>query len=111
MKHKKVHGKDKVKKVKVIIEKIIGIGTIFCTLSGITALSIYNCVNSGIDDTEPNSIILFSEYSKITIYQETNMTATLNFETDSVSITAYLASGKVDTLVMSKKVHMNGRKK
>ncbi|MBS6587055.1 MAG: hypothetical protein KH345_13005 [Eubacterium sp.] len=103
MKHKKVHGKDKVKKVKVIIEKIIGIGTIFCTLSGITALSIYNCVNSGIDDTEPNSIILFSEYSKITIYQETNMTATLNFETDSVSITAYLASGKVDTLVMSKK--------
>lgn len=31
------------------------------------------------------------------------MTATLNFETDSVSITAYLASGKVDTLVMSKK--------
>ncbi|MFR0871712.1 MAG: hypothetical protein ACLSG5_10160 [Oscillospiraceae bacterium] len=75
MKHKKVHGKDKVKKVKVIIEKIIGIGTIFCTLSGITALSIYNCVNSGIDD-RTQFYHSFSEYSKITIYQETNMTAT-----------------------------------
>ncbi len=31
------------------------------------------------------------------------MTATLNFEHDEVSITAYLASGKVDTLIMNRK--------
>lgn len=31
------------------------------------------------------------------------MTATLNFETDSVSITPYLASDKSDTLSMSRK--------
>ena len=31
------------------------------------------------------------------------MTATLNFEADEVSITAYLASGKVDTLTMNRK--------
>ena len=31
------------------------------------------------------------------------MTATLNFEADSVNITAYLASGKSDTLPMSRK--------
>ncbi len=54
-------------------------------------------------NSEPYNIILFSEYSKITIYQETNMTATLNFEAESVTITAYLASGKIDTLSMSKK--------
>ena len=31
------------------------------------------------------------------------MTATLNFETDEVTITAYLASGKVDALTMDRK--------
>lgn len=31
------------------------------------------------------------------------MTATLNFDADEVSITAYLASGKVDTLIMNRK--------
>lgn len=31
------------------------------------------------------------------------MTATLNFEADEVSITAYLASGKVDTVILNRK--------
>lgn len=48
-------------------------------------------------------IYLYSEYSKITIYGENNMTATLNFEADEVRITAYLASGKADTLIMNRK--------
>lgn len=52
---------------------------------------------------EECKIFLYSEYSKITIYGENNMTATLNFETDEVTITAYLASGKVDTLTMDRK--------
>lgn len=52
---------------------------------------------------EECKIFLYSEYSKITIYGENNMTATLNFETDEVTITAYLASGKVDALTMDRK--------
>lgn len=52
---------------------------------------------------EEYKVFLYSEYSKITIYGENNMTATLNFEADEVSITAYLASGKVDTLTMNRK--------
>lgn len=48
-------------------------------------------------------IFLYSEYSKIITYGENNMTATLNFEADEVIITAYLASGKVDSLTMNRK--------
>lgn len=107
------------------IAAIIGAVATFCTISGISIYSVYNHINdcfgddslpeiieplpeaesslSGTVDSEEYKIFLFSEYSKITIYQETNMTATLNFETNSVSITAYLASGKNDTLSMSRK--------
>ncbi len=60
---------------------------------------------------EEYNIFLYSEYSKITIYGENNMTATLNFETDEVAITAYLASGKVDTLSMNRKIQPNGAKR
>lgn len=153
-------------KLKAIIAAI---GT-FCTISGISVLSIYNCVSnggkgssvvaesSGTNDlseasnlsetgerseagdsssevesyTESESssknditseantqsdaassssslpftdykIFLYSEYSKIIIYGENNMTATLNFDADKVIITAYLASGKVDSLTMNRK--------
>lgn len=57
------------------------------------------------EPTSPDEymIFLYSEYSKITIYGENNMTATLNFDADEVSITAYLASGNVDTLYMNRK--------
>ncbi len=48
-------------------------------------------------------IFLYSEYSKIIIYGENNMTATLNFDADKVIITAYLASDKVDSLTMNRK--------
>lgn len=160
------------------IAAIIGAIATFCTISGFSGVSIYNCISAGgeggsdigesISDTEVNEnsgandlsiasvsskpdeatgtidspnigesstadessikndstkpstsleesglsnesspeeckIFLYSEYSKITIYGENNMTATLNFEADEVTITAYLASGKVDTLSMNRK--------
>lgn len=74
------------------------IGLIF-TVSGVSVVWLINLFTP----SPEKKITLFSEYSKITIYQETNMTATLNYETDSVSITAYLASGKSDTLSMTRK--------
>ncbi|MCM1166494.1 MAG: hypothetical protein NC299_12970 [Lachnospiraceae bacterium] len=49
------------------------------------------------------TFFLYSEYSQITLYGENNMTATLNFDTDEVAITAHLASGNVDTLYMNRK--------
>lgn len=62
-------------------------------------------------DMKPYTIFLYSEYSKITIYQETNMTVTLNFDADSVSITANLASGKSDKLMMHRKDAMTWEEK
>lgn len=87
----------KISKSKIPIILTI-IGLIF-TISGVSIVWLIGIFQK----SEPYNIILFSEYSKITIYQETNMTATLNFEAESVTITAYLASGKIDTLSMSKK--------
>ena len=99
--------------VPIIVTIILGIGAIAAAIWG----PLYSVRHSGdnqISDetmiTESSSIAepayelyLYSEYRKITIYQETNMTATLNFDTDNVKITAYLESGKEDTLEMSRK--------
>lgn len=59
--------------------------------------------SSGTTNSEEYKIYLYSEYSKITIYSENNITATLNFEAEEVSITAYLASGGVDRLYMNRR--------
>lgn len=63
----------------------------------------YNYYKGHYKEDEQYEIYLYSEYSKVTIGVETDITATLNFDTDSVSITAYLASGNRDTLVMQQK--------
>lgn len=90
----------KIEKWKKII-KIIEIISVIFSICGISICSIYKEVV----DKKPiqYEIYLYSEYSKVTLYQETNMTATLNFEADSVSITANLASGNTDTLEMNRK--------
>ena len=70
--------------------KIIFWLTTVCTIGGIGVLPLWqllsdNDISGNISSeisVEPNEIFLHSEYSKITIYQETNMTATLNFEAD-----------------------------
>lgn len=88
---------NKISKSKVPM--IIAIIGLVFTISGVSVIWLIGIFQK----PEPYSVTLFSEYSIITIYQETNMIATLNFEAESVSITAHLASGKSDTLSMSKK--------
>lgn len=105
--------KDTKSPIPLIVTTILGIGAIAATIWG-AIYSVHNNDNNSIYDESQitNSIIaaepmyelyLYSEYSKITIYQENNMTATLNFDTDCVKMTAYLESGKVDTLEMNRK--------
>ncbi len=56
------------------------------------------------DAEEPEyTIYLYSAYSTVKVYAETEMTATLNFETDAVSITAYYESGGEDTIALKRK--------
>lgn len=91
---------DEIKKIsKSKFPMILSVVGLIITVSGVSIVWLINLFTPAPE----NQITLFSEYSKITIYQETNMIATLNFEADSVSITAYLASGKSDTLPMSRK--------
>lgn len=63
-------------------------------------------------EPEPEyTIYLYPEYSKFNIGFEVDMTASLNFEADSVSITAHLASGGEDTLELNRKNSMEWQKK
>lgn len=90
-----------------IILTIIGL---IITASGVSVRGIYNNYKEQHKEDVQHEIYLYSEYSKVTIGVETNITATLNFDTDSVTITAYLASGKTDTLAMQQKIIPSGRK-
>lgn len=78
------------------------------TVSGVTIKDIVQ--KSRVDETQ-YEIYLYSEYSKVALNQATDMTATLNFDADSVSITAHLASGGSDTLTMERKNSTEWQKK
>lgn len=58
-----------------------------------------------------HTIYLYSEYNPVELYVETEITATLNFETDAVAITAYLASGEESTLPLERKNATEWQKK
>lgn len=63
-------------------------------------------------EPEPEyAIYLYPEYSTFSIGAEIDMTASLNFETDAVSITAHLASGEEDTLELYRKNTTEWQKK
>lgn len=91
-------------KIALVITTIAAVATI----SGVT---IKDIVQKSHVDTTQYEIYLYSEYSKVALYQATDMTATLNFDTDSVSITAHLASGASDTLTMERKNSTEWQKK
>lgn len=91
-----------------IILTIIGL---LISASGVSAWGIINNYKEHHKEDEQYKIYLYSEYRKVTIGVETDITATLNFDTDSVSITAYLASGNRDTLVMQQKNNTEWQKK
>lgn len=90
------------------IALVIAIITAVATISGVTIKDIV--LKSHVDKPQ-YEIYLYSEYSKVALYQATDMTATLNFDTDSVSITAHLASGAIDTLTMERKNSTEWQKK
>ena len=55
-------------------------------------------------EPEPEyTIYLYPEYSKFNVGFKVDMTASLNFEADAVSITAHLASGEEDTVKLKRK--------
>lgn len=58
-----------------------------------------------------HTIYLYSEYNPVELYVETEITATLNFETDAVAITAFLASGEESTLPLERKNATEWQKK
>ena len=63
-------------------------------------------------ESEPEyTIYLYPEYSKFNVGFKVDMTASLNFEADSVSITAHLASGGEDTLELNRKSAKEWQKK
>lgn len=91
-----------------IILTIIGL---IISASGVSAWGIYNNYKEHHKENEQYEIYLYSEYSKVTIGVEIDITATLNFDTDLVSITVYLASGNRDTLEMQQKNNTEWQKK
>ena len=56
-------------------------------------------------------IYLYPEYSTFYIGMQIDMTASVNFETDAVIITAYLASGREDTVSLERKNTTEWQKK
>ncbi len=100
-----------IKILKSPVTIILSVVAIAVTVWG-TLYSVHNSNDNSASTPAPDNpeiaeqtyeLYLYSEYSKITIYGETNITATLNFDTDYVTVTAHLASGKTDTLSMNRK--------
>ncbi|MBD5532817.1 MAG: hypothetical protein HDQ98_11600 [Lachnospiraceae bacterium] len=99
---------------------IIAVITLLVTISGVSVAGIWNGWNSKTgseaetveSESEPEyKIYLYSEYSKFNIDMEVDMTASLNFEADAVSITAHLASGGEDTVQLDRKNATEWQKK
>lgn len=82
--------------------------TIIGLVISVSGVSVWGLIKDRKPDKE---IYLYAEYSKVVLNQPTNMTATLNFEADSVSITAHLGSGAEDTLEMQQKSATEWQKK
>ena len=128
-----VHTNEKLDNIKSDIDAIkksstsktpvvIAIITLLVTFSGVSIFGIIDRMNF---KTEPNTenfidesgqeseykIYLYSEYSTFGINTEVDMIASLNFEADAVSITAYLASGRKDTVSLERKNATEWKKK
>lgn len=106
----------------------IAIIALLVTISGVSVVGVIDWVKSKTEletvivvdesesepETEPEpeyTIYLYPEYSKFNVGFKVDMTASLNFEADSVSITAHLASGGEDTLELNRKNAMEWQKK
>lgn len=109
--------KNTASKLSVIIAIIGVIVAIIGVIASISGISIVDII-SGKKTTDAVSeqeaeykIYLYPEYSKFSIYAEVDMTASLNFETDAVNITAHLASGKEESVPLEQKNSEEWQKK
>lgn len=99
---------------------IIAIITLLVAVSGVSVIGIWDRWKAKMDsevkivDDKPESeykIYLYPEYSTFYIGMQIDMTASVNFETDAVIITAYLASGREDTVSLERKNTTEWQKK
>lgn len=103
---------------------IIAIIALLVTISGVSVVEILDRwkskteseVKTVDDKSESESeseykIYLYPEYSTFNIGMKIDMTASLNFETDAVIITAHLASGGEDTVSLERKNATEWQKK
>lgn len=120
---------EKISKSKIsFYSLVVAVIALLVAISGLSVAGIYDRWKSGAESkpvskaeaeakAEPETrseeepiakepeyeIYLYPEYSTIDVGTNVEMTATLNFETDAVDITAYLASGKKESLPLKQK--------
>mgnify|MGYP001127063751 CR=1 FL=1 len=115
---------EKSSKSKIpLISLIVAIITLLVAVGGLSVVDVYHRLKSVAEveeaDMEEESgvkepeyeIYLYSEYSKVKVGVETEMTATLNFEADEVTITAFFESGGKETMQLNRKSTMEWQKK
>jgi hypothetical protein len=115
---------EKSSKSKIpLISLIVAIITLLVAVGGLSVVDVYHRLKSVAEveeaDMEAESavkepeyeIYLYSEYSKVKVGVETEMTATLNFEADEVTITAFFESGGKETMQLNRKSTMEWQKK
>lgn len=100
-------------KLPLIVAIISAVATIIGTIATIIGILISNVKPtsespsdlSGTDTaTSAYEIYLYSDYKRVEVGFQTDITATLNFDTDSVNIDAYLDSvHNGDTVIMTQK--------
>lgn len=112
--------KSKLPIIIAIIGVIVAIIGVIASISGISIVDIIadkktaDVTSESVSEAEPEpeyKIYLYPEYSKFSIYAEVDMTASLNFETDAVNITAHLASGKEESVPLEQKNSEEWQKK
>lgn len=101
---------------------VIAVIALLVAFSGVSVIGVYDRWKSKMQseveiandesETEPEyKIYLYPEYSTFNRGMKIDMTASLNFETDAVSITAHLASGGEDTVPLERKNETEWQKK
>ena len=85
---------SKFNKVKAIIGVIMTVITL-----GISLIQIIQILKP--DFLKKPEIYLYSNYKTVMVGQNVDLTSTMNFEAESVYVTAYLESGRQDTLEMN----------
>lgn len=89
-----INSNSKFNKVKAIIGVIMTVITL-----GISLIPIIQILKP--DFLKKPEIYLYSNYKTVMVGQNVDLTSTMNFKAESVYVTAYLESGRQDTLEMN----------